>query len=40
MNETVRLMLGPEGDINDTPNTGETPLTLANKGKKNSGVID
>ena len=33
MNEIVRLMLGPEGDINDTPNTGVTPLTLAdNKG--------
>ena len=30
MNETVRLMLGPEGDINDTSNTGVTPLTLAN----------
>ena len=30
MNETVRLMLGPKGDINDTSNIGVTPLTLAN----------
>ena len=30
MNEAKRPLLGPEGDINDTSNTGVTPLTPAN----------
>ena len=30
MDETIRILFGPESDINDTSNTGVTPLTLAN----------
>ena len=40
MNEAIRPLLGPEADINDTSNTGETQLTLTNNKETAAFIIE